>query len=378
MADERVAHASILVDGTTRTQQANVNASGRLEVDIAENTGIGVVSVTAAGDVAHDGVDSGNPVKFGGYADSSAPTAVAIADRVNAWFDLEGRLQIGDGLGSITVDGTVTADAGSGTFTVDSELATAAALSDTFANPTTAPVGAFLMGYDGTDWQRIWGLVDGDTVAAGATGILQFGSDGSNYLPIAIDASGQLQVDVLSVAGAIDTELPAAGALADDTANPTTTTVGAAILGYDSGNTNWNRVEVDDAGHLQVDILTGGGSDNPTTPAVEALTTTGDLAAGGNETVDSADLPDKYLWGATLSGSVAFKATIYTSANNSDTVVDIVFGQAGTTVPWKPPHRHWAQAGSASGGHDGFAINWVNLDTSEAATLYANLFYADN
>jgi hypothetical protein len=43
----------------------------------------------------------------------------------------------------------------SGTPTVDTELPAAAALSDAFANPTAPAVGAFLMGYDGTDWERI-------------------------------------------------------------------------------------------------------------------------------------------------------------------------------------------------------------------------------
>lgn len=37
--------------------------------------------------VAHDGVDSGRPLKIGGYAKAAAPTDVsADADRVNAWF----------------------------------------------------------------------------------------------------------------------------------------------------------------------------------------------------------------------------------------------------------------------------------------------------
>lgn len=49
---------------------------------------------SVSGDVAHNGVDAGEPVKIGGYAASSAPTAVAVADRVNAWFDLSGRQQV--------------------------------------------------------------------------------------------------------------------------------------------------------------------------------------------------------------------------------------------------------------------------------------------
>lgn len=42
-----------------------------------------------------------------------------------------------------------------GTVTVDTELSAAAALADNMSNPTTAPVGAFAMGWDGTNWDRI-------------------------------------------------------------------------------------------------------------------------------------------------------------------------------------------------------------------------------
>ena len=44
------------------------------------------------GSIAHDAVDSTNPLKIGGYASASAPTAVsADGKRVNAWFDRNGR-----------------------------------------------------------------------------------------------------------------------------------------------------------------------------------------------------------------------------------------------------------------------------------------------
>ena len=45
----------------------------------------------AQGAVTSDGVDSGNPVKVGFKAASATPTAVAAADRVDAWGDLNGR-----------------------------------------------------------------------------------------------------------------------------------------------------------------------------------------------------------------------------------------------------------------------------------------------
>lgn len=45
----------------------------------------------AVGNVAHDGADAGNPVKVGGVARSSEPTAVANADRTNFITDLVGK-----------------------------------------------------------------------------------------------------------------------------------------------------------------------------------------------------------------------------------------------------------------------------------------------
>lgn len=61
------------------------DASGRLHV--TNSGGVG-------GTVAHDGADAGNPVKIGGQARTTNPTAVADADRVNAIFDDLGRLVV--------------------------------------------------------------------------------------------------------------------------------------------------------------------------------------------------------------------------------------------------------------------------------------------
>ena len=44
--------------------------------------------------IAHDAADSGDPLKVGGKASTTAPTAVSVGDRVNAWFDLNGRLVV--------------------------------------------------------------------------------------------------------------------------------------------------------------------------------------------------------------------------------------------------------------------------------------------
>jgi len=53
---------------------------------------------SVSGDVAHDGVDAGEPVKMGGKALTAVPTAVAANDRVNAQFDTWGRQIVATGL----------------------------------------------------------------------------------------------------------------------------------------------------------------------------------------------------------------------------------------------------------------------------------------
>ena len=52
------------------------------------------VESVITGDIAHDVVDKGNPVKIGAKASNANPTAVANADRVNIFADLKGRLVV--------------------------------------------------------------------------------------------------------------------------------------------------------------------------------------------------------------------------------------------------------------------------------------------
>jgi len=54
-------------------------------------------SLWNVGNRAHDAVDAGNPIKVGGKASSAVPSAVAANDRVNAWYDLNGRSIIAGG-----------------------------------------------------------------------------------------------------------------------------------------------------------------------------------------------------------------------------------------------------------------------------------------
>lgn len=85
--DGRQAPLSVDTAGNTRMSlmtalPAGSNVIGHVIVD------------TVAGDVAHDAVDSGAPVKIGAKAATANPTAVAGADRVNAMADKVGRVVV--------------------------------------------------------------------------------------------------------------------------------------------------------------------------------------------------------------------------------------------------------------------------------------------
>lgn len=67
------------------------------------------------GDTAHDASDSGDPVKVGGKAESTLPSAVADGDRVNGWFDLFGRQVVMPIVANATKGSTVSMGAGDGT-----------------------------------------------------------------------------------------------------------------------------------------------------------------------------------------------------------------------------------------------------------------------
>lgn len=117
--------ADEVVDGTLGTVKVPY---GKIVDGTIDGTNkLAITSTNAAqvaGDKAHDAVDGGNPAKIGGKANSSAPTNVAAGDRVDAYFDLAGRLKVDasdvavpitDNSGSLTVDGSVTATQGTAT-----------------------------------------------------------------------------------------------------------------------------------------------------------------------------------------------------------------------------------------------------------------------
>jgi len=93
-----VSAATVTVDGTVT---ANLGATDNAVLDsidsavngtiTVDGTGTFVTQSTAAGNVAHDAADSGNPVKVGGKAITSELAAVANADRTDFVADVHGR-----------------------------------------------------------------------------------------------------------------------------------------------------------------------------------------------------------------------------------------------------------------------------------------------
>ena len=96
---------------------------------------------------------------------------------------------------------------------------------------------------------------------------LDLGKPDGGSVPIV----GQIPVFInsgfVNITGPIDTELPAAANLADDTANPSTTSAGSLLLAYDG--TNWQRVRLDALTKWLKVIVSGTvhGINAPDTPA---------------------------------------------------------------------------------------------------------------
>jgi hypothetical protein len=122
---------------------SGVNAIGKLSAN--SGVDIGDVDVTSV---------SGNVTVVQSTATNLKVDASSVA------------VPVTDNSGSLTVDNN-------GTFAVqaDTELPAAAALADNTANPTAPAVGAFLMGYDGSNWDR---------VQTGSGGLLKVGNVAGN------------------------------------------------------------------------------------------------------------------------------------------------------------------------------------------------------
>lgn len=79
------------INGVTPLMGNGVTGTGSQRVTIASDNTAFSVNSTDTGNVAHDGVDSGNPVKVGGKGRTTNPTAVSDGDRTDLFTDTAGR-----------------------------------------------------------------------------------------------------------------------------------------------------------------------------------------------------------------------------------------------------------------------------------------------
>lgn len=96
----------------------------------------------------------------------------------------------------------------------------------------------------------------GEIPGAGAAGIVALCAlnSSSAFDHLHLDASGYLQVNVANTPSVTaDTELPAAGALAENMSNPTTPLIGSCLMGFD-GST-WDRVRSSASQSLHIALV---------------------------------------------------------------------------------------------------------------------------
>lgn len=238
-------------DGTT-PRRVLVDSSGRLEITGTVTTSISEVKVWDGTDYL--GINADGSINVNNI-DVAISTLLAESTFTGRWdggiYGYDGttaRKIKTDANGELQVDVLSTAnpsnlDVALSTRASDSTLSAfsskfpdAGVLSDAVANPTTTIIGSALLGFDGTNWERIH-------------------TDGSNRLKVSLDSiPNPSNLDV-----ALSTRLseitftgrfPAAQALSDALSNPTTTIIGGANLGFDG--TNWRRLTA-----LQKDIAGG-------------------------------------------------------------------------------------------------------------------------
>lgn len=261
--------------------------------------------IAVQGDVNHDGADSGNPIKVGGKAATTLPTAVADADRVNAVYTTQGAATVAG------VDGTTPrgiAVNASGQLEVDIAAQQGSALT-VDGSAVTQPISAVSLPLPtGAATSANQPPVVTDGSAAGTQGNHLLGTDGTNAQIISTNTSGHVNIadggNVITVDGTVTADAGTGpwpvtdngGALTVDwngTAPPIGSGVEATALRVTVANDSTGVLSVDDNGASLTVDGTGLGvvgnaahdaavSGNPVLIAGEARTTTPTAVANGD------------------------------------------------------------------------------------------------
>lgn len=236
---------------------------------------------------------------------------------------------------------------------------------DVVADINVGPTGASALEQQGTA---------ADGVPSVGNPLLMGGDDGTNVQKLKTDTGGQLETVVTAITpptGASATEIQGPGA---DGA----TQVGDPIVIAGNDSTNIQTIRTDTDGHMQVDVLTGGGSPAaPTAPIVEDITSAA-LAALGTVNLDTSDVGDKDLIQLIISSSVPLRVELNSVLNAVETIIAVFFIQGNDNFIWNTPHETYVQVGTATGGVDGFRATVKNMDPDQAADVYCSFFYQNS
>lgn len=182
--------------------------SGSLTVDDGGSSLTVDGTITAsntAGDIAHDGVDSGNPIKIGGraIAHGTNPTAVAAADRTDWLFNRAGvPWVIGGHPNVVTVEAEYTAaQTNTAIVTVSSgSKIVITAIQVTCDNANTVDVG-LRVGFGATTTPTTTGVVLSHPGIAPGSGVVR--GDGSGILGVGADGEDLRITSEVPTSGAI-------------------------------------------------------------------------------------------------------------------------------------------------------------------------------
>ena len=238
-------------DGTTDIEAGNGTAASALRVTIAsDTTGVlsvddnggsltvdGTVNLSATDNAVLDNIDSNTD--FGAITGGGSESG---ALRVTLANDSTGLVSINDGGGSLTIDGTVTANLSATDNTVLDNIDT---------NTTNIPN---VIGTDGSAGPS-------SAVSVGGT------ESGGTLQELRVDSDGHLQVDVLSGGGA-------GTQYSEDAATPATIVGGAIMMERDDALStltpvegDWAAARCDSQGALWVNAVNADGTSNVDTAA---------------------------------------------------------------------------------------------------------------
>lgn len=283
---------SLTVDnGGTFAVQAAQSGTWNVGTVTTVTTVSAVTDASVQGKAAHDAAVSGNPILNGAYASAAAPTAVSTdGDVVRLWADLNGRLQVGDGGSTLSIDD------GAGSLTVDGTVAV--------SSITTAVVPGTAATNLGKAEDAAAG--DGDTGVAVLAVRRDSASSGvsadGDYANLSVDSTGALRV----TGGGGGTQYAEdAAAVSGDTGTLALVVRQDSITGSTSADGDYTTFKSDSVGRVYV---------NASGVAVPITDNSGSI------TVDNA-------------GTFAVQATVAAAATNIAKAEDVASADADVGVP---------------------------------------------